>query len=56
MATKIEDFPERAPDDMWEMNIHQNPIEEDVADALKRHQAMMQGYSCDFVQLIEHTE
>ena len=43
-------------DDTWEMNIHFNAIDEETEETLKRHKAILQNHSDDFVAYIKHTE
>ena len=56
MATKWETLEAREIDETWEMNMHMNPIDEDMEETLKRHKAIFENHTDDFVAFIKHTE
>lgn len=55
-SNKWENLEAREVDETWEMNMHYNPIDEETEETLKRHKAIFENYSDDFVAFINHTE
>ena len=43
-------------DEIWEMNIHLNPIDEHTDATLKKHIAILQNNGDDFVAYVKHQE
>ena len=43
-------------DEIWEMNIHLNPLDDETKDKLDCHKAQLLSGSDDFVSYIMHTE
>jgi hypothetical protein len=46
----------RTLEETWEMNMHLNPIDEEMEETLKRHTQIFSQHSDDFVAFIHHTE
>ena len=55
-SNKWETLEAREVDETWEMNMHMNPIDEDMEETLKRHRAIFENHADDFVSFIQHTE
>lgn len=43
-------------DETWDMNMHINPIDEETAETISKHKALLMYNSDDFVAYIKHTE
>lgn len=43
-------------DEIWEMNIHLNPIDEEMKKILNNHKKQLVGGMDNFVSYIKHTE
>lgn len=40
----------------WEMNMHINPLDEETAMTIKRHKAIIDNKTDDFIAYIHHAE
>ena len=43
-------------DELWEMNIHHNPIDEESRETIKQHKSILMNDGDDFVAYIKHSE
>ena len=46
----------RPMDETWDMNMHLNPIDEETAETIQKHKAILMNNSDDFVAFVKHTE
>ena len=56
MANRFEQLQERQLDDVWEMNMHLNPLDDDTIESINRHKKILKNFSDDFITYIHHTE
>ena len=53
---RIEPMQHRNMDETWDMNMHINPIDEETAETIAKHKAILMHNSDDFVGFVKHTE
>lgn len=56
MASRYDQIKENQIDDVWEMNMHINPLDKETEETLNRHKELLMGNSDDFIAYIKHVE
>ena len=55
-SNRIDVMQSRNMDETWDMNMHINPIDEETAETISKHKAILMNNSDDFVAFVKHTE